>query len=71
MKSEHVLHDLKDLEYGDFGEPLARENLGEQLRRQANAQLKSADQFVQANPYAAVGIALGAGLLLAYLLKRD
>ena len=42
------------------------ENFGEQ----AKAGAKAADKVIRKNPYAAIGIALGAGLLVGFLIKR-
>lgn len=42
------------------------ENFGEQ----AKAGMKAADKVIRRNPYAAIGVALGAGLLIGFLVKR-
>lgn len=42
------------------------ENFGEQ----AKAGMKAADTAIRRNPYAAIGVALGAGLLIGFLVKR-
>jgi ElaB/YqjD/DUF883 family membrane-anchored ribosome-binding protein len=45
---------------------VSAENIGEK----AKAGAKAADRVIRANPYAAIGVALGAGLLVGYLIKR-
>jgi ElaB/YqjD/DUF883 family membrane-anchored ribosome-binding protein len=49
--------DLLSIGYENFGE-------------QAKAGVKAADKVIRRNPYAAIGVALGAGLLVGYLIKR-
>ncbi len=41
-----------------------------ELSEQAEEGLRVADRSIRANPYRSVGIALSAGLLLGFLLKR-
>jgi ElaB/YqjD/DUF883 family membrane-anchored ribosome-binding protein len=40
--------------------------VGEQI----TAGAKATDRVIRKNPYAAVGVALGAGVLIGYLIKR-
>ncbi|MDB6028821.1 MAG: protein of unknown function ElaB [Verrucomicrobiales bacterium] len=49
--------DLLSVGYETFGE-------------QAKAGAKAADKVIRRNPYATIGIALGVGLLVGYLIKR-
>ena len=42
----------------------------DQVRKQAVEGAKAADQSIRKNPYQAIGVALGVGLLLGYLISR-
>ncbi len=42
----------------------------ESIGEQAKAGAKAADKLIRRNPYASIGIALGAGLLVGLLIKR-
>ena len=42
----------------------------ETLAEQAKAGAKAADKMIRRNPYAALGVALGVGLLVGYFIKR-
>ncbi len=42
----------------------------EGLAEQAKAGVQAADKVIRRNPYAALGVALGAGFLVGYLTKR-
>ncbi len=45
-------------------------NLGQKIQVQAVAGAKATDKVIRANPYQAVGVALGVGVLVGYLIKR-
>lgn len=49
------------LEYG--------KDLYDDARDEAVARVKVADNYIRANPYTAVGIGVGAGVLLGFLLR--
>lgn len=40
------------------------------IEQQAGPALKAADRAIRRNPYPSIGIALGAGVLLGFMLKR-
>jgi ElaB/YqjD/DUF883 family membrane-anchored ribosome-binding protein len=42
----------------------------ESIGERAKAGAKAADKVIRRNPYAAIGVALGAGVLLGLLIKR-
>ncbi|HSY75146.1 MAG TPA: hypothetical protein VK810_06730 [Dongiaceae bacterium] len=82
---EHLLEDAKDLlaataHVAEEKVVEARKRLGAAIEKgkdawnsvqeKAVAGAKATDQVIRDNPYKALGIALGAGVLIGYLLRR-
>ncbi len=75
---EHVLHDLKDLSFDEIADTAANSDFSrtaqqgfESIRDGLTAGVEVVDDFIRANPYAAVGVALGAGLFIGMLLGDE
>jgi ElaB/YqjD/DUF883 family membrane-anchored ribosome-binding protein len=67
---EHITQTTQDLKAALSSAGEAAQVAMESLREQISQGARATDEAIRRNPYTAAGIALGAGLLVGYLIKR-
>ena len=67
---EHVAQKTEELKARLTDALELAKNMGKKIQEQAVVGAKATDKVIRANPYEAVGVALGVGVLIGYLIKR-